>query len=124
LLQVLRAITDVFGQDMWFSTVLLLTHGGAPPPDTRHAAAAALACELAICFAAPLLACSGAWEHAACCATCSGASTLISVLLSHLPAHSSLPACSAGQPMGIDMFYQQRGQQAQNMMRQMAGDQR
>jgi hypothetical protein len=44
LLQVLRAITDVFGQDMWFSTVLLLTHGGAPPPDTRHAAAAALAC--------------------------------------------------------------------------------
>jgi hypothetical protein len=35
-----------------------------------------------------------------------------------------LPACSAGQPMGIDMFYQQRGQQAQNMLRQVAGDQR
>lgn len=34
-LQVLRSITEVFGQDMWFSTVLLLTHGGAPPPDTR-----------------------------------------------------------------------------------------
>ena len=33
--QVLRSITEVFGKDIWFSTVLLLTHGGAPPPDTR-----------------------------------------------------------------------------------------
>jgi hypothetical protein len=40
--QVLRSITEVFGQDTWFSTVLVLTHGGAPPPDTRHAAAAGL----------------------------------------------------------------------------------
>lgn len=61
----LRSITEVFGADMWFSTVLLLTHGGAPPPDT-----------------------------------------------------------SAGQPMALEMFYQQRGQQAQNMLRQVAGDQR
>lgn len=61
----LRSITEVFGADMWFSTVLLLTHGGAPPPDT-----------------------------------------------------------SAGQPMAVEMFYQQRGQQAQNMLRQVAGDQR
>ena len=43
LLQVLRAITEVFGQDMWFSTVLLLTHGGAPPPDSRCGRAAAAA---------------------------------------------------------------------------------
>lgn len=63
--QVLRGITEVFGQDMWFSTVLLLTHGGAAPPDT-----------------------------------------------------------AAGQPMAPEMFYQQRGQQAQNLLRQVAGDQR
>lgn len=64
-LNVLRSITEVFGQDMWFSTVLLLTHGGSAPPDT-----------------------------------------------------------SGGQPMTFEMFYQQRGQQAQNMLRQVAGDQR
>ena len=32
--QVVRAITDVFGADMWFSTVLVLSHGSCAPPDT------------------------------------------------------------------------------------------
>lgn len=31
---------------------------------------------------------------------------------------------SAGQPMTFEMFYQQRGQQAQTLLRQVAGDQR
>lgn len=64
-LNVLRSITEVFGQDIWFTTVLLLTHGGSAPPDT-----------------------------------------------------------SAGQPMTFEMYYQQRGQQAQTLLRQVAGDQR
>ena len=34
------------------------------------------------------------------------------------------PDTPAGQPMAWEMFYQQRGQQAQNMLRQVAGDQR
>lgn len=32
-LPVMRTITDVFGPDIWFSTVLTLTHAGNPPPD-------------------------------------------------------------------------------------------
>ena len=32
--QVMRSITDVFGADTWFSTVLVLTHGSTAPPDT------------------------------------------------------------------------------------------
>lgn len=30
---VMRSISDVFGPDIWFSTMLTLTHGGSPPPD-------------------------------------------------------------------------------------------
>ncbi len=41
---VLRSITEVFGQDMWFSTVLLMTHGGSAPPDTRHVSLPLLVC--------------------------------------------------------------------------------
>jgi AIG1 family len=32
-LPVMRAVTEVLGPDVWFSTVLTLTHAGAPPPD-------------------------------------------------------------------------------------------
>lgn len=30
---VMRSVADVFGDDIWFSTVLTLTHAGVPPPD-------------------------------------------------------------------------------------------
>lgn len=32
-LPVMRAVTDVLGPDVWFSTVLTLTHASVPPPD-------------------------------------------------------------------------------------------
>ena len=32
-LPVMRAVSDVFGLDIWFSTILTLTHATAPPPD-------------------------------------------------------------------------------------------
>jgi hypothetical protein len=32
-LPIMRAVSDVFGTDIWFSTILTLTHAGAPPPD-------------------------------------------------------------------------------------------
>ena len=35
LVQVLRSISEVFGQDLWFSTVLVLTRGASAPPDNR-----------------------------------------------------------------------------------------
>jgi hypothetical protein len=37
-LPVARAITEVFGPDLWFSTVLAFTHAGAPPPDGAQGA--------------------------------------------------------------------------------------
>ena len=32
-LAIMRSISDVFGPDVWFSTMVTLTHAGAPPPD-------------------------------------------------------------------------------------------
>lgn len=64
-LGVVRSITEVFGADLWFSTIMVMTHGAAAPPDG-----------------------------------------------------------STGQPLAFDMFVQQRGQQVQQLLRQVAGDNR
>lgn len=40
------------------------------------------------------------------------------------PRCSVLLSCSTGQPLALDFFYQQRGQQLQHMLRQVSGDQR
>jgi hypothetical protein len=34
-LAIMRSISDVFGADIWFSTMVTLTHAGAPPPDGK-----------------------------------------------------------------------------------------
>jgi hypothetical protein len=34
-LAIMRSISDVFGPDVWFSTMVTLTHAGAPPPDGK-----------------------------------------------------------------------------------------